>query len=63
MARRRSWAAVCFAAAVIAVVALASGVRAEEEDGPTSVTMLTPDNFDSVVGASKPVLVAFTAPW
>jgi protein disulfide-isomerase A6 len=28
-----------------------------------SVTVLTPDNFDSVVGQSKPVLVEFFAPW
>jgi len=41
-----------------------TGLTKKIKEAPTAVTVLTPDNFDSVVmDASKDVLVEFYAPW
>lgn len=50
---------------LLAVMALAcvASVRASDASAPTAVTILDPDNFDSVVGKDVGVFVEFFAPW
>jgi hypothetical protein len=66
--------AALFAAAAAVLVAAVSArprppprprSRAHPPPRPSSqdVTVLTPDNFDDVVGGDKPVFVEYYAPW